>query len=80
LGGGFRILFRDRPWQPFLLCAYITFFGHVVIGNVIDTDHWRHFYVLLGIIWGCIALEAQTHAAREEEEMVGAAGFEPTTP
>ncbi len=59
LAAGFRILFRDRPWQPYLLCAYIVYFGHVAIGNVIDTDHWRHFYLLLGIIWGCIALEAQ---------------------
>ena len=80
LGGGFRILFRDRPWRPYLLCAYITFFGHVVIGNVIDTDHWRHFYVLVGIIWGCIALEARHVREREKEGMVGAAGFEPTTP
>lgn len=58
LAAGFRILFRDRPWQPYLLCAYIVYLGHVAIGNVIDTDHWRHFYLLLGIIWGCIALEA----------------------
>lgn len=55
---GFKILFRKRYWQPFLLCAYIVFFGHILIGNVIDTDHWRHFFLLLGIIWGCIAAEA----------------------
>lgn len=59
LGAGFRILFRDRPWQPYLLCAYIVFLGHVAMGAVIDTDHWRHFFLLLGIVWGCIALEAQ---------------------
>ncbi|TCD14624.1 hypothetical protein E0D97_10050 [Oricola cellulosilytica] len=85
LAGGFRILFRDRPWQPYLLCAYIVFLGHVLIGNVIDTDHWRHFYVLLGIIWGCIALEARhvreaSGGGAKEKKMVGAAGFEPTTP
>ena len=27
------------------------------LGTVIDTDHWRHFYLLLGLIWGAIALE-----------------------
>ena len=27
------------------------------LGTVIDTDHWRHFYLLLGLIWGGIALE-----------------------
>jgi O-antigen ligase len=57
LGAGFRILFRDRPWQPFLLCAYLALVGHVVLGAVIDTDHWRHFYLLLGLVWGAIALE-----------------------
>jgi len=57
--GGFKLLFRQRPWQPYLQIAYVVFVGHFVIGNVIDTDHWRHFYLLLGIVWGCMALEAQ---------------------
>lgn len=57
LGIGLKLLFRNRPWQPFLLCAYATYLGHVLIGNVIDTDHWRHFYLLFGIIWGCAGLE-----------------------
>ncbi len=57
--GGFRILFRDRPWQPYLLCAYVVFLGHIGLGTVIDTDHWRHFYLLLGLIWGAMALEAR---------------------
>lgn len=63
LAGGFRILFRDRPWQPYLLCAYVVFIGHLVLGTVIDMDHWRHFYTLIGLIWGGMALEAR-HQAR----------------
>lgn len=63
LGLGLRILFRERPWQPFLLCAYLVYGVHVAIGNVIDTDHWRHFWLLIGIIWGCAALEAR-HQSR----------------
>ncbi|MEP3438269.1 MAG: O-antigen ligase family protein [Hoeflea sp.] len=54
---GFRFLLRDRPWQPYLMLAYIVLLGHTLIGSVIDTDHWRHFYMLMGIVWGCIALE-----------------------
>ena len=57
LVAGFRILFRNRPWQPYLLCAYVVFIGHIALGTVIDTDHWRHFYLLLGLIWGAIGLE-----------------------
>ena len=54
---GFRFLLLDRPWQPYLAIAWVTLIGHVGIGNVIDTDHWRHFYLLVGVVWGCAALE-----------------------
>jgi O-antigen ligase len=56
---GFRYLLRERPWQPWLATSYIVLVGHTLIGTVIDTDHWRHFYLLLGILWGCFALEAR---------------------
>ncbi len=67
LGLGLRILFRERPWQPFLLCAYLAYVAHVAIGNVIDTDHWRHFYLLVGIIWGCVALELRYKSSRASQ-------------
>jgi O-antigen ligase len=57
LVAGFRLLLRNRPWQPYVLCAYVVYIGHIGLGTVIDTDHWRHFYLLLGLIWGGIALE-----------------------
>lgn len=59
VAAGFRILLRDRPWQPYLLTSYVVFLGHIALGSVIDTDHWRHFYLLLGLIWGAIGLEAR---------------------
>lgn len=60
---GFRLLLRDRPWQPYLMIAWIVLIGHVLIGNVIDTDHWRHFYLLVGIVWGCAGLEYKHNRA-----------------
>ena len=57
LVAGFKLLFRPRPWQPYFQIAYVVFFGHQIIGNVIDTDHWRHFYLMMGIVWGGIGLE-----------------------
>jgi hypothetical protein len=61
---GFRYLLRDRPWQPYLMVGWITLCGHELIGNVIDTDHWRHHFMLFGIVWGCIALEHAHQRAR----------------
>ncbi len=69
LAGGFRILFRDRPWQPYVLCAYVVLIGHIALGTFIDTDHWRHFYLLLGLIWGGIGLEYRhQHALRSDAQ------------
>ena len=57
IAAGFRILLRDRPWQPYLLCAYVALLGNIGLGTFIDIDHWRHVYLLFGLIWGAIALE-----------------------
>lgn len=54
---GFPLLLRNRPWQPYILCAYVVFIGHILLGTVIDIDHWRHLYLLIGMIWGGIGLE-----------------------
>ncbi|MGR6466046.1 O-antigen ligase family protein [Rhizobium sp. PAMB 3182] len=54
---GFRYMLRNRPWQPYLMIAWVVMLGHILIANVIDIDHWRHVYLLYGIIWGCGALE-----------------------
>src|SRR5690606_36616050 len=40
---GFRYLLRERPWQPYLMIGWVLILGHCLIGNVIDTDPWRHF-------------------------------------
>ncbi|MDJ0612184.1 MAG: hypothetical protein QNJ29_00805 [Rhizobiaceae bacterium] len=54
---GFKLLFAKRPWQPYFQIAYVVFFGHLLVGWVIDIDHWRHVYLIIGILWGCMLLE-----------------------
>ncbi len=73
IAAGFKLLFAARPWQPYLQIAYVMFIGHIMISLVIDTDHWRHFYLMIGIIWGCVALETRwrRHAARSAQAFGG---------
>lgn len=52
---GLRTALVRTPWQPYLIISFAAFFGEVVEGFVIDTDHWRHFFLLLGMIWGLAA-------------------------
>jgi hypothetical protein len=49
---GLRTARQPTPWQPYLIAAYATFVGEAGEGIIIDTDHWRHFFLLLGLIWG----------------------------
>ena len=66
--GGFKLLFRPRPWQAYFIIAYSVFFGHIVIGWVIDVDHWRHLYLIIGLIWGCMALEFSWQNYRRQKK------------
>ncbi|ARQ01576.1 O-antigen ligase family protein [Pseudorhodoplanes sinuspersici] len=52
---GLGAALKRTPWQPYLIAVYATFVGEVGEGIVIDTDHWRHFFLLLGVIWGLVA-------------------------
>ncbi len=52
---GLRTAFLRTPWQPYAITALAAFIGEMAEGFVIDTDHWRHFFLLLGMIWGLFA-------------------------
>jgi hypothetical protein len=60
---GFRSAMVRTPWQPYVITALATFVGEAVEGFVIDSDHWRHFFLLLGVIWGLFA--ATTRAQQQ---------------
>jgi len=40
------------PWQYYLITAYAVFVGEAFEGLIVDTDHWRHFFLVLGMVWG----------------------------
>lgn len=52
---GFRTLWVRTPWQTLLVATYPAFVAMVFEGIWGDTDHWRHFYILLGMVWGMVA-------------------------
>jgi hypothetical protein len=52
---GFRTVFVRTPWQPYMITALAAFIGEIAEGFVIDSDHWRHFFLLLGMVWGLAA-------------------------
>ena len=57
------LLFKSRPWTPFVQCVFAVFAAHLVLSLIIDTDHWRHMYMLYGIAWGMIATDRMERRA-----------------
>ncbi|VIO75323.1 hypothetical protein CI1B_58250 [Bradyrhizobium ivorense] len=52
---GFRYVFMRVPWQRSYLAVFSAFLGTVAESFIIDTDHWRHFWMILGTMWGMYA-------------------------
>ncbi len=54
LAMGFRQALRKGPLQGISIVMLSAFAGLAIEGMVVDTDHWRHFFILMGAIWGLI--------------------------
>ncbi len=57
--------------RPLLLVAYAAFVANVLEGAIIDSDHWRHFYLLMAIIWGMLPTGGGNEADEGEGATVG---------
>lgn len=53
---GFAAAAMRSSLQPMAIAAWSALFTTILQGILIDTDHWRHYYLLLGLTWGLFAL------------------------
>jgi len=60
---GFRYIFVRVPWQKTYLAVFAAFLGMVGESFIIDTDHWRHFWLMLGCMWGMFAAAQRWQAS-----------------
>lgn len=67
-----RSVMAPTPWQAYIVTALAAFTGEVAEGFIIDSDHWRHFFLLLGIIW---ALWAATSRYLRQQALRQASGY-----
>ena len=66
LAVGLKAALIRSPWQNYLVAAYATFVGEAFEGFIVDTDHWRHFFLILGVIWGLTAASLNLRRARRQ--------------
>jgi hypothetical protein len=58
---GYRAIKLNPAHCGVLIVAFGTVAGHALEGLIIDSNHWRHLYIAMGVVWG-LALAAQSNA------------------
>lgn len=51
---GFRFLFIAVPWRQIYIAVFAAFVGTAGESAIIDSDHWRHYFLLIGMLWGFV--------------------------
>jgi hypothetical protein len=69
---GFRYIFVRVPWQRAYLAIFSAYLGTVGESFIIDTDHWRHFWMMLGVMWG-MYVAAERYKAGADRAVTAAA-------
>ena len=66
---GWRLVFQRSPWQNHAIVLWSVLFVTILQGMQIDTDHWRHMYLMLGLVWGLAALPAAPQTAPQPRSL-----------
>jgi O-Antigen ligase len=49
-----RYVLVATPWRPAYHAVFAAYLGVVAESAIIDSDHWRHYFLILGVLWGLI--------------------------
>jgi hypothetical protein len=62
---GLRHALKATETRTLFLVVFATFAATAFEGVIVDTDHWRHFYLLMAMVWGMMAASPHTVPAIE---------------
>jgi hypothetical protein len=68
---GWRIVFQRTPLQNEIIAVWSCLFVQILQGFQIDTDHWRHLFLLFGALYG-LAAASRIRLARVDNESADA--------
>ena len=69
---GFKTVLMRTPWQNWAIVVFCPLLTTIFQGVQIDTDHWRHFYWMLGMMWGLFAASMQPLPVKQKQFPEGA--------
>jgi hypothetical protein len=64
---GLKTILVRTPWQGLSIAVFCAMSAVIFQGIQIDTDHWRHFYWMLGMTWGLFAITVQPGLILQQE-------------
>lgn len=62
---GLKACLTRSPLQSWSLLVFCPLVAMILQGIQIDTDHWRHFYWMLGLMWGLYAATVSAGVRRQ---------------
>ncbi len=69
---GTRHIATANAARPLFLIVYAAFLATALEGVIVDTDHWRSFYVLMALVWGLASAPAPLVSSGREAARDGA--------
>ncbi len=60
---GLRFVFVATPWRPTYVALYASFVALTGESYIIDVQHWRHYFLIMGVMWGLVAAAAARRSA-----------------
>ena len=66
---GFGALSKRSPNRQIMIPLISAYFPLVIVAGIIDTDHWRHYFLLVGLIWGVSAGYGRVSKAQTGQKM-----------
>jgi len=59
---GLRYVFVTTPWRAHYLALYASFVALTGESYIIDVQHWRHYFLIMGVLWGLFIAGAAAKA------------------
>jgi len=63
---GLRFVFVDVPWRRPYIALYASFLALTGESYLIDVEHWRHYFLLIGMLWGLFLAARAEKAAHAD--------------
>ena len=70
---GLAYVFVETPWRTTYIAVYCAYVGAAAESAIIDSDHWRHYFLLLGVTWGLMIVSQSWRRRLPPREAAGPA-------